>query len=113
MADSNPPYLSRNTTFAERGFAVWGGWHWGPMSQQRRQRFKGGRRSKEKISQKSVGKQIQEKKHLPFWEYDMRDPWGSSILNYFKAAGDQNKKGNSQKLIRVKNKSIKGNFYCS
>jgi hypothetical protein len=36
------------------------------MSQQRHQRFKGGRRSKEKISQKSVGKQIQEKKHLPF-----------------------------------------------
>jgi hypothetical protein len=36
------------------------------MSQQRRQRFKGGRRSKEKISQKSVGKQIQEKKDLPF-----------------------------------------------
>jgi hypothetical protein len=36
------------------------------MSQQRHQRFKGGRRSKEKISQKSVGKQNQEKKHLPF-----------------------------------------------
>jgi hypothetical protein len=36
------------------------------MSQQRRQSFKGGRGSKEKINQKSVGKKIEEKKHLSF-----------------------------------------------
>jgi hypothetical protein len=35
------------------------------MSRQRPQRVKGGRRSKDK-GQKSVGKKIQEKKHLPF-----------------------------------------------
>ena len=79
------------------------------MSQQRRQRFQGGRRSKEKISQKSVGKQNQEKKQLPFWGDDMRDPWGSSILNYSKAAGDQKKKEIAENQ-RVKNKSNKGNF---
>jgi hypothetical protein len=79
------------------------------MSQQRRQRFQGGRRSKEKMSQKSVGKQNQEKKQLPFWGDDMRDPWGSSILNYSKAAGDQKKKEIAENQ-RVKNKSNKGNF---
>jgi hypothetical protein len=36
------------------------------MSQQRRQRYKGGRGSKEKINQKSVGKKIKENKHLLF-----------------------------------------------
>jgi hypothetical protein len=68
------------------------------MSQQRRQSFKGGRGSKEKINQKSVGKKIEEKKHLSFWEDDMRDPCGSSILNVSKAARDPKKRQNSQKL---------------
>jgi hypothetical protein len=36
------------------------------MSQQGRQRFKGGRGSKEKINKKSVGKNIHENKHLLF-----------------------------------------------
>jgi hypothetical protein len=36
------------------------------MSQQRRQRFKGGTRSKEKISQKSVGKQNPRKETFTF-----------------------------------------------
>jgi hypothetical protein len=39
----------------------------------------------------------------------MRDPWGSSILNYSKAAGDQKKKEIAENQ-RVKNKSNKGNF---
>jgi hypothetical protein len=43
------------------------------MSQQRRQRFKGGRGWKEKINQKYVGKKSK-KRNISFKEDDMRDP---------------------------------------
>jgi hypothetical protein len=37
-------------------------------------------------------KKYKKRKHLSFWEDDMRDPWGSSILNVSKSAWDRKKK---------------------
>ena len=45
-------------------------------------------------------------------EDDMQVPWANSLLNVSKAAGDQKKKGNSQKSEGEK-KTKKMNFYST
>ena len=86
---------------ASSAFIVHRGWHVGPVSQQRPQRFKGCRWSKEKISQKSFGQQNPRKETFTVLRGWHAGPMRQQHPQRFQGGrGSKKKKGNIQKLIR-------------